>query len=85
MTQFSQVRLENPESVHTEMSALIKPSIIVPPIRYLYSLSSYFLFLFLGRIHHVDQFDDKSQKNKNTKYDNHVSDTNGKWAWSIHE
>ena len=40
---------------------------------------------FVIELIHVDQFDDKSQKNKNTKYDNHVSDTNGKWAWSIHE
>ena len=27
----------------------------------------------------MNQLDDKSQKNKNTKYDNHVSKTNGKW------
>ena len=29
-------------------------------------------------------FDDESQKDQNTKYDNHISETNGKWAWSIH-
>jgi hypothetical protein len=54
-------------------------------------VSSYFpvieLFLcsfVLGWIHNVNQLNDESQNNQYSKYNNHVDDTNRKWAWSFH-
>nr|WP_303002779.1 hypothetical protein [uncultured Dialister sp.] len=45
----------------------------------------FYLFLFvLGWIHNVNQLNNECQNDQNRKYDNHVSDTNGKWAWSVH-
>jgi len=55
-------------------------------------VSSYFpvieLFLLcyavLGWIHNVNQLNDESQNNQYSKYNNHVDDTNRKWARSFH-
>ena len=48
----------------------------------------YLRFLFLlafGRIHDVNQLDDESKEDQNCEYNDHVGNTNGKRAWSIHE
>ena len=44
----------------------------------------YLFLLVFGWIHNVNQLNNESKENQNSKYDNHVSDTNGKWARSIH-
>ena len=45
----------------------------------------FYLFLFiLGWIHNVNQLNNESKNNQNCKYNNHIDDTNGKWAWSVH-